>query len=333
MSLNTQFTIRTVRNLLFTVVISLIFSCTEQNEKAYSFYYWRTNLSLTPKEKQVAEASTAPYIYVRFFDVDKTDTVFQPVAIITKDTSFNINKKIVPVIYITNKCFINVTQQQIKFLAENVYALINKKITELQLNNSDEIQIDCDWTKTTKDNYFTFLQELQKISKQQITSTLRLHQVKHKTSTGVPPVKKVYLMCYATSSPLETNDKNSILDIPTLKNYLNDVEKYPLQIDIALPVYSWAIVTNHVGKHKLINGVAEKDIKSSNFKQVNKNTFEVLNAGFYFNVYLSKGFMLQLEEISEQQLSEAKTFLKNKIKNYNIVYYHLDERFIAQRKF
>jgi hypothetical protein len=43
--------------------------------------------------------------------------------------------------------------------------------------------------------------------------------VKDKAQTGVPPVEKVYLMCYSTSSPLENSSKNSILDVVILKNY------------------------------------------------------------------------------------------------------------------
>jgi hypothetical protein len=46
---------------------------------------------------------------------------------------------------------------------------------------------------------------------------------------GIPPVRKVYLMCYSTSSPLENSDKNSILDIQILKNYLSEVQNYPIK--------------------------------------------------------------------------------------------------------
>jgi hypothetical protein len=54
-------------------------------------------------------------------------------------------------------------------------------------------------------------------------------------------------MCYSTSSPLENSDKNSILDIQILKNYLSEVQNYPIKkIDVALPI-SWGIVTNHFG--------------------------------------------------------------------------------------
>ena len=69
-------------------------------------------------------------------------------------------------------------------------------------------------------------------------------------------------MCYSTSSPLADTPENSILDVTTLKNYLSGIGEYPLKLDIALPIYSWGIVTNHLGKHKLINAVSEENLKA-----------------------------------------------------------------------
>jgi hypothetical protein len=66
-------------------------------------------------------------------------------------------------------------------------------------------------------------------------------------------------MCYSTSSPLEKSDKNSILDVNILKSYLSKMEDYPVKkIEVALPIYSWGIITNHLGKHKLINALSKK---------------------------------------------------------------------------
>jgi hypothetical protein len=54
-------------------------------------------------------------------------------------------------------------------------------------------------------------------------------------------------MCYSTSSPLEKSDKNSILDVNILKSYLSKMEDYPVKkIEVALPIYSWGIITNHL---------------------------------------------------------------------------------------
>ena len=322
-----------MRIFYFIFLFALMTSCENSQSHQYTFYYWRTNLSLTPVEKTALQKATSPYIYTRFFDIEKVNGKFQPVAVITKDQTFETNKEIVPVVFIKNEVFYDITSNEINFLAENVNSLIKKKQTEFGFKISKEIQIDCDWTAGTRKEYFAFLQRLNDFSKKEITCTLRLHQVKNSKLSGIPPVGKVYLMCYSTSSPLENSDRNSILDIPTLKNYLKNIDLYPLNMDIALPIYSWGIVTNHVGKHKLINALSAKDLKNVNFRKISDSEVEIMKDGFYFGNFLNEGFTIKVEEISEDQLQETKSFLNKKRTNYAIVYYQLDHRFLEKHQF
>ncbi|WP_419868977.1 hypothetical protein [Chryseobacterium sp. CT-SW4] len=319
--------------LRFILLAILLVSC-KQKEKShpYTFYYWRTHLSLNNEEKKSLDQASSPFLYTRFFDVNKVNGKFQPVATITKDETFATDKSIVPTVFITNQTFLHISEQEIKFLAESIYRLIAKKAADYDLNINNEIQIDCDWTAGTRDDYFQFLKELKRVSGKEITCTLRLHQVKDKKETGIPPVEKVYLMCYSTSSPLETSDKNSILDIPILKAYLSRLEDYPVKnIEVALPIYSWGIITNHLGKHKLINALSVSDLNHSGFKKISENKAEVLADGFYFGNYLNKGFTIKVEEISEDQLKDVLLFLDKKLSHFNIIYYQLDSKFVMTR--
>lgn len=317
----------------FLLLFALTISCENSKSHDYTFYYWRTQLSLNKTEKIALEKATAPYIYTRFFDIEKVAGKFQPVAVITKEQTFETNKEIVPVVFIKNKVFYNITSDEINFLVQNISSLIKKKQTEFAFKTSPEIQIDCDWSAGTRKEYFEFLTRLKDFSAKEVTCTLRLDQVKNRKLTGIPPVEKVYLMCYSTSSPLENSDRNSILDIPTLKNYLKNIGSYPLSIDIALPIYSWGIVTNHVGKHQLINALSFKDLENVNFKKISDTQVQVMKDGFYFGNFLSKGFTIKVEEISEDQLKEVMRFLDKRLFNYSTVYYHLDHRFIDQHQF
>ncbi|WP_294246103.1 hypothetical protein [uncultured Chryseobacterium sp.] len=317
------------------VLSALLFfiSCSEKKIHPYAFYYWKTKLSLDVDEKKALERSTTPYLYTRFFDVDKSAGRFRPVAMLTKDPSFNTGKKIVPVVFITNRTFFQIQHQDIARLAKSVNDLIGKKALQFRLPVHPEIQIDCDWTEGTREDYFLFLKELRKISRKEITCTLRLHQVKDKARTGIPPVSKVYLMCYSTSSPLENSKKNSILDTALLKNYLAGINEYPIRhIKIALPIYSWGIVTNHLGKHRLINAMSRKDLENTSFKRISEAEAEVLKDGFYFGHYLNKGFRIKIEEIPDGQLRDVTGFLERKIKHFDIIYYQLDRKFVTGRE-
>jgi len=323
-----------MKTLQLLFVCLLVISCNKKQKHPYSFYYWKTHLKLNETEKKSLSESTNPVLYTRFFDVDKGGEKFQPVAVITKDKSFETDKQIVPTVFITNQTFLHIKKEEIHFLAESIHQLIQKKAQDYQLQINNEIQIDCDWTAGTKDDYFEFLKQLKQISQKEITCTLRLHQVKDKILTGIPPVEKVYLMCYSTSSPLENSDKNSILDLNIMKNYLSKLEDYPIKkIEVALPIYSWGIVTNHLGKHKLINALSTKDLDNLNFKKISDTEIEILKDGFYFGNFLNKGFKIKVEEISPEQLNNAIEFLDKKISSYNIIYYQLDSKFVEGRKF
>lgn len=320
--------------LQFLLIFFVVASCSKRENNPYTFYYWKTNLALDKTEKDVLQKATYPCLYTRFFDIDKINGKFQPVGIITKDKSFETDKPIVPTVFITNRTLFNITDEELKFLAENINNLIQKKTSEYHLKLNNEIQIDCDWTAGTRDDYFNFLKKLKEVSGKSITCTLRLHQVKDKNLMGTPPVGKVFLMCYSTSSPLENSDKNSILDVNILKSYLSKLEDYPIKnIEVALPIYSWGIVTNHLGKHKLINALSKKDLQNPNFRRISETEVEIQKDGFYFGHYLNKGFKIKVEEISDEQLQNVAYFLEKKINHFNIIYYQLDSKFVTGQNF
>ncbi|NML71916.1 hypothetical protein HHL23_19250 [Chryseobacterium sp. RP-3-3] len=320
--------------LKFLFILLLVVSCGGKENHPYTFYYWKTQLKLDQDEKKALDQATVPYVYTRFFDIDKSAGKFQPVAVITKDNSFQTDKQIVPTVFITNQSMYRISAEEIRFLAKNIHDLVQKKAQDYHLKINNEIQIDCDWTAGTRNDYFKFLKELKRVSGKEITCTLRLHQVKDKSQTGIPPAEKVYLMCYSTSSPLENSNKNSILDVAILKSYLSKLDDYPVKkIEVALPIYSWGIVTNHLEKHKLINALSRKDLENPSFKKISDHEVEIMKDGFYFGSFLSKGFRIKVEEISEEQLEEVVHFLEKKIPDFNVIYYQLDSKFVSNRKF
>ncbi len=114
-----------ILNILW--VLLFIVSCSKKENHPYTFYYWKTNLKLDQQEKKVLDQATVPYLYTRFFDVDKSDGKFLPVAVITKDQSFQTDKQIVPTVFITNQTMLGISQEEIKFLAEHIHHLVQKK--------------------------------------------------------------------------------------------------------------------------------------------------------------------------------------------------------------
>ena len=314
-----------------TILLYTLISCKQEVKHPIDFYYWRSNFNITATEKDAVKELDVKHIYIRFFDVDKKESMPKPVGLIRNFSSNQLTVDYIPTVFITNRTFLNSTPDQIKQLAKNVNQLITEIAATGNLENYKEIQIDCDWTKTTKANYFLFLEELKKISEKEISATLRLHQVKFKDKEGIPPLNKMVLMCYATENPNEVEDKNSILDLTLAKDYLKDLNQYPIKLDVALPIYSWAIITNHLGKIKLINSFSEEQLKNKPVKKIGNGIYEVTDDFFIEKFYLSKGFKIKVENISPELLNETKSFLDEQLNNdYNIIYYHLDEQFISK---
>lgn len=316
--------------IISVFLLIILFGChSKPNKSPIDFYYWRSNYTINEIEKKEVDSLKVQKIYVRFFDVDKTADQIKPIGIIRNFDASKLNVNYIPTVFITNRTFINTSKDQVKILAKNVFNFLNETANRGKLNHFEEIQIDCDWTKSTRENYFLFLSELKHISNKKLSATLRLHQVKFKDKEGIPPLDKMVLMCYATENPTDQSQNNSILDLNIAKDYLQNLEQYPIKLDVALPIYSWAILTNHLGKVKLVNSFSEQDLIGKPVKKIRDGFYEVTADFFVEKFYVSKGFTIKVETISPELLVKTKSFIDQKITyDYRLIYYHLDSKFL-----
>ena len=320
-----------VKIISISLLILGLFSCAKV-EHSIDFYYWKNKYQVDDTLRGKIKELGCKRIHLHFFDVVEKNGKIFPTAILTpiKENPLSGDSvKIVPVVFITNEVFASSHNEE--ELAKSIAGQIRSMAAHNGMLDQceDEIQIDCDWTSSTKEKYFSFLRTLERISGTKISCTIRLHQVKDSDKMGVPPVKKGYLMCYATSDPVDGQDSNSILDIDLLKSYTKNLNSYPLPLDYALPLFSWGIVTNHMGQVRLINGISRDDLESAQFTHLEGNKYKALEACFLNGFYVSKGFTIELEEISPSLLREAKLYLDSKIgHSYTIVYYHLSNGYL-----
>ena len=127
--------------------------------------------------------------------------------------------------------------------------------------------------------YFTLIEQIKQlteINNIEITTTIRLHQVKFFNKTGVPPIKRGMLMFYNMSDVSNMKTRNSIYDEVLAKKYLINFDKYPLDLDVVMPAFSWACWFRNGKLKNLINDVKAKDIEENlNFVKEDKNIFRV----------------------------------------------------------
>lgn len=321
------------RLLLFIAMLSFVLAaCSPQHSHDVDFYYWKSKCLIGETECEYFNQLESKRLFVRLFDVAMENGTAVPVGPIQgfdKGALPSDSTTVIPVVFITNETFYNcIDDESIVRLASNV----NNGVAH-HMNKGDiaygEIQIDCDWTERTKDVYFRFLKKLAELSGCDISCTLRLHQIRDREKTGVPPVARGSLMCYATSSPMEGDTRNSILDMELLKAYTTNINDYPLDFDVILPIYSWGIVTNHLGKVKLINGLTEDELQTPMFEKQDDNLYLVKEDGFVQGLYVNAGFTVKVEAITPELLAEAKQYLDRQIdRDFPWVYFHLSQGYL-----
>ncbi len=226
--------------------------------------------------------------------------------------------EIVRAVFITNEVFQQISVEKATWLAEKIAAFN----AGLALPASDaghyEFQVDCDWTNSTKDAFFRFLEILRsKLPTGTILSaTIRLHQYKFPDRTGVPPVDRGMLMCYNTGNIDDPESSNSILDLEDARKYIIGAPKnYPLPLDLALPIFSWTLVHRGDELWKIIPG-ANKEIPSG---LLEKGTFR---SGHY----LRPGDLIRRETISADLLKKAARLAATTdlASDATLAFFHLD---------
>ena len=206
-------------------------------------YFWRTDLRLDSTERAFIKQYNINKVYCRYFDVVMSDGSVaepKPNATITFSDTLPDNIEIIPTIYITEDCM----HQKHEGLAEKIVRRIAQMNETNDIKNVSEIQIDCDYTSKSREIYYDFLKEIDRLwkacntrdpSNPRLSTTIRLHQL----SMEAPTVDYGVLMIYNTGDPRKWEERNPILDYRDVQPYLKRLDDFPLPLAAAYPVYLW----------------------------------------------------------------------------------------------
>ncbi|WP_418185943.1 hypothetical protein ACNSOS_03415 [Aliarcobacter vitoriensis] len=281
-------------SFVFFIAFFIFFEKSKENtNQTMSFYSWENSY----KEKIETEK-----MYIKVLDI-KYSTKLE---IIKTNFIENPPKEFIPVIFITNK-----TLQKVD------YKDLSKDILEILKTfdfSFDEIQIDCDWSDSSRSNFFLFLEELKSNLNKTISATIRLHQIKYFSRTGVPPVDYGVLMYYNMSNLGDFETKNYVLDNDIAKKYHYNFDIYPLKLKLALPLYSQAVQFRDKKAINLFEAVDQEDF-SINFEKIDENRYKVLNSHYFKGKYIYKDDILRFESVNEDDLKIALNDFLNLTKN------------------
>ena len=240
-----------LKTLLLAVTIIALTNCTdiensrgESRSNYNSIYYWKTTFKVDSTDIAFLQKHDINRIYLRMFDVATEQNYatgkpdIAPIATTKFVSAVPKNIDIVPVTYITTDALRAMAGKEAEYatlIVERLLAMASYN----ECGNISEVQLDCDWTKATKESY----NKLCKIVKDTLNSkdialsiTVRLHQLQE----TAPCADRGVLMLYNTGALKNPDTRNSILDIDDVKPYIKS-KKYPLPLSYAFPVFGWGV--------------------------------------------------------------------------------------------
>ena len=345
--LETHFKWLHLSSWVFILLLGITVSCNtgnnvkEANERSTcnSIYYWKTRFKLNDYELSFLKAHDIQRMYVKFFDVDddapspySEANRIVPVATTIFESPKPDSVEIIPTVYLTLRAisFIEKSTGGSKDAAQKIVTRVLNMADYNDMGPINEVQLDCDWTETTQDAYFSLCKEVGLLLEEKgiaLCSTIRLHQLR----TPAPPVDRGVLMLYNTGNLQSVSEKNSIISLDNIAMYLKGKRiEYALPLDFAYPTYSWGLV--YWGNH--FEGIIHQ------FDFFNTDLYEPDGNGYYKvkqyhkvegeNLY--EGCRIRMESSPVDVILQVKE-LVNKAFPYmphsNIIY-HLDSNNLSK---
>lgn len=328
--------------LLLTIFLLCYWGLKHQKiGKSNHFYYWQTELNFTDNDCKTLEKWQVDTIFIRMFDLE-WDSLNQDVKFNSPLLSVSgVDNRLhfIPVIFITNETMAKISSGQIDKLAQFLVRGCLNIFEQYKLSSFTEIQLDCDWSKTTRQNYFDLISAMRMVGRKTvapdftISSTIRLHQVKYRQTTGVPPADRGSIMVYGADLFTLPETKNSIFNRSLALDYLADLQDYPLPVDLALPVFHWLVQFDHYDQFiRLINTGGAELAGNDKLRHDGGNWYTALRDTMINGQRIMTGDRLRIDAASSPEVFSLAKELKKSIRgqqNLRIILFQYDNDQIA----
>lgn len=316
--------------ILLFVLFLPVQSCKKKHHVVNrGFYYWKTIYNPTQFETTTLQNLRVQTMYIRLFDVDAANSHIYPVAPVRLPASPDSAFRYTPAIFITQRALLALTPTNISSVAASISNMAAGICAGGNITPS-EVQIDCDWTSSTRARYFELLRALKNndfFKGKLLSCTIRMHQIKYTTSSGIPPVDKGLLMCYNMGNMKKPGNHNSILERDVAESYLSGIGSYPLRLDIALPVFSWSLLFHGQQFGRILRDVP-KDLLEGNqlFGKRNERLYQCLADTVWMGYHLSPTDVIRVEDCDRQTLESVAAYTAKRVNNdsINVVFFSCD---------
>lgn len=293
-----------------------------------AIYHWKTSYNPTDFEKSFMTTHNVNRLYLRMFDVDYTkewlDTSEEvtPIATTTFKQTPSPELEVVPTVYITLEALRHIQNLEEEY-ALNIFRRLEAMMIRHELTNVKRIQIDCDWTASTRSSYFKLLGHIKKWAKLndlKVSATIRLHQLLE----DAPPVDEGVLMLYNTGAIESYNTENSILSLKAAEPYIKRCEGYDLPLDFAYPTFSWSVWFRNTKFMALLRNI-ELD-NTTYYEPIGNNKYRVKSDHYVGKDILKEGDIIRRDESNIDHVLEVKKLVEEKFGSgaHSPIIYHLD---------
>jgi len=313
----------------------LLVGCQERRVPAQaSFYFWRTRLELSPTQRKALSDLEAKRLRVRLFDVVRDRNGIHPIGKLHASSGDALPvAEVLPVVFLREAVFHGAPDAS--GLAGRILSERDKICQEGRLPCKG-LELDCDWTPGSKEGFFALCKTLGDTLHargQTLRSTLRLHQYRSPAQTGVPPVDRLTLMAYNMGPTTASPDRQSILDIKELARWLEAKSVYPKPLDIALPLYGWALVVRDGKPVDLVQQAGAPELDTLPWLERESDGLRKARQGFFLHgQWIRKDDRLKLESPDASDLRKAADLLARKLpplKDRELVFFDLSESALA----
>ena len=324
-----KLTIKLVGMLAIVMLAGCGESSPKRNGGKNGMYHWKTTFDPTPYEREFLKKHDVERLFIKFFDVDvdneySDDSRPVPVATTRFVQQPDSAMEVVPVVFITVPAISKMAADS-AVMARKLVDRIEAMCLANGIKNVKEVQLDCDWTQTTRNAYYTLCREVGKLlheRKLRLSSTIRLHQLRQ----APPPVDRGTLMLYNTGSLGDFQSENAILTAKDVEPYLKGTD-YKLPLDFAYPDYSWTVVYDGDGNY--FRKLLPQRVKANDSTLVEGDGHWLrATKDFYLGEEpIDSGCYLRLDESHPKEILRAKELVGRKLASdepYTIIIYHLD---------
>lgn len=283
------------------------------------FYFWRTSLELGEPERAALSALSVRRLYLRLFDVAWSTARGAPERVgvlrVPAPPGLPADLEVVPVVFLEHQVLAELPARELPALAATLDREVAAQLATLAVQAA-ELQLDCDWTERTRAPFFALLTELRRLvaaraaaagrPPPRLSATIRLHQVKYRERTGVPPVDRGMLMYYNMGRFSSLAEDRALFDGARAARYLARLPQYPLPLDVALPIWAWTLHLRDGEVIDLLQSTDPEELSGVAFlRRSGHDRYVATETAFFRGALLRAGDELKGERLTDDELAAA----------------------------